>query len=85
MHWRRCLQLLRLRGSKLLIDDPLRRPQYLHAARRRADFLINSGLWDEQFGGGFWCNTGHGDSPAGKPQTNALALRAEDSRADAAA
>lgn len=48
--------------------------RYLHAARRTADFLIGSKLWDETFGGGFWWNTGLGDTPEGKPaQTNALA------------
>lgn len=54
--------------------DPLARQQYLHAARRQAEFLMNGGLWDEKFGGGFWWNTGLGDSDEGKPaQTNALA------------
>jgi hypothetical protein len=54
--------------------DPLRRQQYLHAARQQADFLMASGLWDSTFGGGFWWNTTHGASAEGKPaQTNALA------------
>jgi uncharacterized protein YyaL (SSP411 family) len=36
--------------------------------------LPSTGLWDTTFGGGFWWNTGHGDSAEGKPaQTNALA------------
>ncbi len=48
--------------------------QYVHAAEREADFLIGSGLWDDTFGGGFWWNTGKGDTEEGKPaQTNALA------------
>jgi len=50
--------------------------RYVHAARREADFLLleSTGLWDSTFGGGFWWNTGRGDSQEGKPaQTNALA------------
>ena len=48
--------------------------RYIHAAQREADFLQGSGLWDTTFGGGFWWNTGRGDSEEGKPaQTNALA------------
>jgi hypothetical protein len=50
--------------------------RYVHAARREADFLLleSTGLWDSTFGGGFWWNTGRGDSLEGKPaQTNALA------------
>jgi hypothetical protein len=50
--------------------------RYVHAARREADFLLleSAGLWDPTFGGGFWWNTGRGDSQEGKPaQTNALA------------
>ncbi|MCC6419015.1 MAG: AGE family epimerase/isomerase [Gemmataceae bacterium] len=55
-------------------SDAGQRTRYLHAARREADFLLTSGLWDETFGGGFWWNTGRGDSAEGKPaQTNALA------------
>ena len=50
------------------------RQRYIHAAEREADFLRESTLWDETFGGGFWWNTGRGDSAEGKPaQTNALA------------
>ena len=56
-----------------LVDD-VQQQQYLHAARREADFLLGSGLWDGTFGGGFWWNTNKGDTPEGKPaQTNALA------------
>lgn len=55
-------------------NDPGVRQRYIHAAQREADFLRQSGLWDETFGGGFWWNTGRGDSAEGKPaQTNALA------------
>jgi hypothetical protein len=54
--------------------DPLAIRRYIHAAQREADFLNSSSLWDETFGGGFWWNTGRGDSEEGKPaQTNALA------------
>ena len=56
--------------------DPLARQRYIHAAQREADFLVlpGSGVWDDTFGGGFWWNTGRGDTQEGKPaQTNALA------------
>jgi uncharacterized protein YyaL (SSP411 family) len=56
------------------VTEPLARQRYLDAARREADFLAASGLWDETFGGGFWWNTNRGDTEEGKPaQTNALA------------
>jgi len=56
-------------------SDPYTVERLIHAARRQADFLLlEGGLWDATFGGGFWWNTGRGDSPEGKPaQTNALA------------
>ena len=55
-------------------SDPLLRQRYLHAARREAEFLTESGLWDGTFGGGFWWTTNKGDTPEGKPaHTNALA------------
>jgi hypothetical protein len=57
-----------------LTNEPTVRRRYIHSAQREADFLRQSGLWDETFGGGFWWNTGRGDSAEGKPaQTNALA------------
>jgi hypothetical protein len=57
-----------------LTNEPTVRQRYIHAAQREADFLVQSGLWDETFGGGFWWNTGRGDTAEGKPaQTNALA------------
>ena len=62
-----------LAAAEVTPDDALRR-RYLHAARRQAEFLTESGLWDETFGGGFWWNTSKGDVPEGKPaQSNALA------------
>jgi hypothetical protein len=69
--------------------DPLAVRRYIHAAQREADFLQGSGLWDTTFGGGFWWNTGRGDSEEGKPaQTNALAslffARLYDATGDAA-
>src|SRR5690349_9189157 len=54
--------------------DPLAVRRYIHAAQREADFLRGSELWDDTFGGGFWWNTGRGNTEEGKPaQTNALA------------
>lgn len=65
---------LALLQTAAVTDDPLNRPRYIHAAQREADFLTASSLWDDTFGGGFWWNTGRGDTPEGKPaQTNALA------------
>jgi hypothetical protein len=57
-----------------LTNEPAVRDRYIHSAQREADFLRQTDLWDDTFGGGFWWNTGHGDSPEGKPaQTNSLA------------
>ena len=54
--------------------DAAMRGRYLDAARREADFLLRSGLWDGTFGGGFWWTTDKGDTEEGKPaQTNAIA------------
>jgi hypothetical protein len=65
---------LALLAAAQMAPDPLRRQQYLAAARRTAAFLRGSGLWEEVFGGGFWWNTNKGDTIEGKPaQTNALA------------
>lgn len=46
--------------------------QYLTAAENIANWLINSGLWDTSFGGGFWWNT---DKPVKPTQSNAIALQ----------
>ena len=55
-------------------SDATTRGRYLAAARREADFLLWSGLWDATFGGGFWWTTDRGDTDEGKPaQTNAIA------------
>jgi hypothetical protein len=67
------LALLETAGTT---TDPAAKERYVHAARREADFLLteSNGLWDTTFGGGFWWNTGRGDTQEGKPaQTNALA------------
>jgi len=55
-------------------DGGFSRDYYLYAAVLEAEYLQESGLWDDTFGGGFWWSTGMGDSDEGKPaQTNALA------------
>ena len=55
-------------------SSPTTARRYVDLARRQAEFLRDSGLWDETFDGGFWWNTGRGNSREGKPaQTNALA------------
>jgi hypothetical protein len=55
-------------------DGNFSRDYYLYAAVLEAEYLQESGLWDDTFGGGFWWSTGMGDSDEGKPaQTNALA------------
>lgn len=65
---------LALLETARMTSDPLAKQRYIHAAQREADFLLGSGLWDNTFGGGFWWNTGRGDTEEGKPaQTNALA------------
>lgn len=49
------------------------RERYLDAAVREAAFLIEGGVWDGTFGGGFWWNTDRGDTDEGKSaHTNAL-------------
>jgi hypothetical protein len=54
--------------------DGFSRDYYVYAAVQEAEYLQESGLWDDTFGGGFWWSTGLGDSDEGKPaQTNALA------------
>jgi uncharacterized protein YyaL (SSP411 family) len=55
-------------------DDAFSRDYYIYAAVQEAEYLQESGLWDDTFGGGFWWSTGLGDTDEGKPaQTNALA------------
>jgi hypothetical protein len=55
-------------------DDGFSRDYYAYAAIQEAQYLQESGLWDDTFGGGFWWSTGLGDTDEGKPaQTNALA------------
>jgi hypothetical protein len=55
-------------------DGRFEKDYYLYAAVLEAEYLQESGLWDDLFGGGFWWSTGMGDTEEGKPaQTNALA------------
>ncbi|MCR8556266.1 glycoside hydrolase family 76 protein [Mucilaginibacter sp. BJC16-A38] len=52
--------------------DATTKAAYLTAAENTANWIINSGLWDNTFGGGFWWNT---DKPVKPTQTNAIALQ----------
>lgn len=45
---------------------------YLNKAKACADWIINSGLWDNTLGGGFWWNT---EKPVKSTQTNGLVLQ----------
>ena len=45
---------------------------YLAKARACADWLINSGLWDSRYGGGFWWSTAKTDKPT---QSNGLTMQ----------
>lgn len=45
---------------------------YLAKARACADWLINSGLWDNTYGGGFWWSTAKPDKPT---QSNGVAMQ----------
>ncbi|QXV65600.1 hypothetical protein INP83_00415 [Mucilaginibacter sp. 21P] len=45
---------------------------YLAKAKACADWLINSGLWDSTYGGGFWWNTSKPDKPT---QSNGVAMQ----------
>jgi uncharacterized protein YyaL (SSP411 family) len=45
---------------------------YLAKAKACADWLINSGMWDNTYGGGFWWNTSKPDKPT---QSNGLAMQ----------
>ncbi|TWR29617.1 hypothetical protein FPZ43_07055 [Mucilaginibacter pallidiroseus] len=45
---------------------------YLAKARACADWLINSGMWDGTYGGGFWWNTAKPDKPT---QSNGVAMQ----------
>ena len=48
------------------------RDAYLKKAEACGNWIINSGLWDNTLGGGFWWNTEKANKPT---QTNGLALR----------
>lgn len=45
---------------------------YLDKAKACANWLINSGLWDNVYGGGFWWSTGKQDKPT---QSNGLTVQ----------
>jgi hypothetical protein len=65
---------LALLAAAAAAEDGFSRDYYVYAAVQEAEYLAESGLWDDTFGGGFWWSTGLGDSDEGKPaQTNALA------------
>lgn len=65
---------LALLAAAEAFPDRFWRDYYVHAAVEEAQYLAEGGLWDDTFGGGFWWNTGRGDSEEGKPaQSNALA------------
>jgi hypothetical protein len=58
------------------VDDPVLRDRMVLGATRAARYLIDSGLWDNAFGGGFWWNTQRQQSEGGKPvQTAGLAAQ----------
>lgn len=46
--------------------------EYLDKAKACANWIINSGLWDNNFNGGFWWRT---DKPVKSTQTNGLVLQ----------
>jgi hypothetical protein len=63
------LGLMLLDAFEATSDD-----RFVGLARAAADWLIQAGVWDDVFGGGFWWNNRQGDSPEGKPaQANGLA------------
>jgi uncharacterized protein YyaL (SSP411 family) len=45
---------------------------YLNSAKATANWLMNSGMWDNTFGGGFWWNTA---KPVKPTQSNGLAMQ----------
>lgn len=58
------------------IDDESERERMLLGAGRAAEYLVSSGLWDDEYGGGFWWNTQRHESDGGKPvQTVGLAVQ----------
>lgn len=54
------------------VSDSADKDAYLQAAQACAQWLINSGQWDNDFGGGFWWST---DKTVKPTQSNALALQ----------
>lgn len=49
-----------------------KKEQYLNSARKCAHWLMNCGLWDDTYGGGFWWSTGKQNKPT---QSNALVMQ----------
>jgi hypothetical protein len=54
------------------VAEPAKKEAFLGAARSAANFLMQGGVWDATYGGGFWWNTDRPDKPT---QTNGLALQ----------
>ncbi len=54
------------------ISEQSRRVAYLAAARATANFLMQGGVWDDVYGGGFYWSTAKPDKPT---QSNGLALQ----------
>lgn len=62
--------------ARAISADPAWRAALLQRAASAAGYLIEGGLWDETFGGGFWWNSNRGQMWQGKPaQTTALAVQ----------
>jgi hypothetical protein len=58
------------------VNDWRLRDRMVAGAERAALYLIDSGLWDEVYGGGFWWNTQRELSEGGKPvQTAGIAVQ----------
>jgi uncharacterized protein YyaL (SSP411 family) len=58
------------------VRDQELQERMLRGATRAARYLIDSGLWDKRFGGGFWWNSQRERSEAGKPvQTAGMAAQ----------
>jgi uncharacterized protein YyaL (SSP411 family) len=52
-------------------SDPAQKEAYLAAAKAVANFLMQGGVWDATYGGGFWWSTDKPDKPT---QSNGLAF-----------
>ncbi|RCH53988.1 hypothetical protein DJ568_14935 [Mucilaginibacter hurinus] len=54
------------------LADNDRKADYLEAAKKAANWMMHSGLWDDTHGGGFWWSTAKQNKPT---QTNGLAMQ----------